>query len=302
MCVAHSVFSDDVWHILCTFSVTCVAHNVFIDAMCGTYCACLAWRVWHILCMFSVMCVAHSVCLAMPCVAHTGPFLFSNVSRHTSSATAVCPDSQQPVCNLSTLSVIDLLQLCCKVSAKDLPGTLQWSLLIFYVVVVSTASCTMQGNCFCFVDVLCGCVFYCLLYHAGELLLFCWCFIYSYYLNSEITGDIWTVSAMRLFSPINQLLHSLSCVGQHHTLQTFVLCLCMYICLPPTCFHAFLLPGSCRTSADKCRPDNKVGIAQYYNVICCYLYVSRWKIGRQKFLKWTAAIIPRFNLSWIVNC
>lgn len=127
-------------------------------------------------------------------------------------------------------------------------------------------------------------------------------FIYSYYLNSGITGAIWTVSAMWLLSPINQLLHSLSCVGQYQTLQTFVLCLCMYIFLPPTCLHAFWLPGSCRTSADKCRPNNKVGMAQYYNVICCYLYVSRWKIGKQKFLKWTAAIIPRFNLFWILNC
>ena len=74
-----------------------------------------------------------------------GPFLFSSVSWHSSPATAVCPDSQQSVFNLSTVSIIDLFQLCCKVSAKDLPGTLQW---------VCCSSCTMQGNCFCFVDVL----------------------------------------------------------------------------------------------------------------------------------------------------
>jgi len=41
------------------------------------------------------------------------------------TTTAVCPDNQQPVFNLSNLSVIELFQLCCKVSAKDLPGTLQ---------------------------------------------------------------------------------------------------------------------------------------------------------------------------------
>jgi hypothetical protein len=83
-----------------------------------------------------------------------GPSLLTNVSWCTSPTTAVCPDNQQPVFNLSNLSVIEMFQLCCKVSAMDLPGTLYWSLLVFYVVVFSTASCTMQGNCCCFVGVL----------------------------------------------------------------------------------------------------------------------------------------------------
>ena len=125
----------------------CVAHTVHIkcDAMCGTYCACLVWHVWHILCMFSVTCVAHTQFL-LPAPSSSPMF---HDTLHLQQQFVLT------VSNLfltSALSVIELFQLCCKVSAKDLPGTLQWSLLVFYVIVFSTASCTMQGNCFCFVD------------------------------------------------------------------------------------------------------------------------------------------------------
>ena len=222
--------------------------------MCGTYCACSVWHhVWHTLCMFSVTtCLAHAQ-FCLPSLL-LGPFLLSCFMTHFTCNSSSFWHGQQTVLNLSTLSWIELFQLYCMVSTKEMPGTLLWSL--FVLDVFSTASCTMQGNCFCFVGVL----------------------FYSYYLKSEIIGYILIVSAMWLLSFINQLLHSLSCVGYYQTLHTFVLCLCMYTFLPPTCFHAFLLLGSYRTSTERCKPNKKVGRAQHlilYVVTLCFLMKDR---------------------------
>jgi hypothetical protein len=194
-------------------------------SVCGTNCACLV----------DTMCGTNCACSVTPCVEHakslprfllSSPFPFS-VSWDISPETAVCSDttsnlhaafqisSQLFVCNwtVSAMATRSMLRTAWHTSVKSV--------------------CILRACVFCY-----------LLYHAGKLFL---CFVgvlfYSYYLNSQITGYILIVSAMCLLSFINQLLHSLWCMGYYQTLHMFALCLCMYIFLLPTHFHAFCYLG-----------------------------------------------------------